>query len=66
MIFAAVAPGGAAYVVWNEIASERASRIRLSRSGDGGCTRSAPIAVARPATQAFLPNVDVAGDGGVG
>ncbi len=66
VISAAVAPRGTAYVVWNEIVSHSASRIWLSRSRDGGRTWSAPMAVARPATQAFLPNVAVAGDGGVG
>jgi hypothetical protein len=66
VISATVAPGGAAYVAWNEIASESASRILISRSRDGGRTWSAPAAVARPATQAFLPSVAVAGDGGVG
>ena len=66
VIDAAIAKDGTAFVVWNEIFSETSSEIFFSRSRDGGETWSAPDAVARPPTQAFIPAVAVAKGGVVG
>jgi hypothetical protein len=66
VIDTAVAGDGTAYVVWNEIFSERRSRIFIARSPDGGRVWSAPATVARVSTQAFLPAVAVAKGGLVG
>jgi BNR repeat-like domain len=66
VISADIARDGTAYVVWNEIRSERESRIFISRSRDGGIEWSEPHAIAAPATQAFIPSVAVARNGTVG
>jgi hypothetical protein len=66
VIDTAVAGDGTAYVVWNEIFSERRSKIFIARSRDGGRTWSAPGTVARVPTQAFIPAVAVAKGGVVG
>jgi hypothetical protein len=62
----AVGRDGTVYVVWNEIFSEKRSRISISRSRDGGRRWSKPKAVANRPTQAFVPAVAVAADGVVG
>jgi hypothetical protein len=61
-----LAPDGGAYVTWNQVLSQSAGRIYLSRSTDAGQTWSAPLTVASPGGQAFIPNLAVAGDGTVG
>jgi BNR repeat-like domain len=66
VIDAAVAPDGTAYVVWNEIFSKDSSEIFISSSHDGGQSWSAPGAVAKPKTQAFLPAIAVTNKGLLG
>lgn len=66
VISSALGRDGTAYVVWNEIESESASRVSIVRSRDGGRTWSEPRTVAALRTQAFVPNVAVARHGTVG
>jgi hypothetical protein len=66
VISTAVARDGTAYVVWNEITSDRLSRVLIARSRDGGRSWSSPTAVARVTGQAFVPSVAVAPFGTVG
>lgn len=57
---------GTLFTAWNDIRSSQSSLIRVARSSDGGRTWSAPVDVAKPAAQAFLPALGVSGDGTVG
>jgi hypothetical protein len=65
-ISADIAPDGTAYVTWNVIASSASSQILFAKSIDGGRSWSKPAAVAKVASQAFLPSLAVGGDGTIG
>ena len=65
----AVAPGGAAYVAWQDSRFSGGVRdgIAISRSIDGGASWSVPARVNNaPNVSAFTPNVHVSADGTVG
>src|SRR4051794_24208181 len=66
IITTAVGRDGTVYSAWNEISSQSASVIHVSRPTDGGRTWSKPAMVAAPPGQAFLPSIAVADDGTVG
>lgn len=66
IVSVAATPTGQARVVWNEIASEKASTIFTATSDDDGATWSAPREVAMPRAQAFLPAVAIGRDGSIG
>jgi hypothetical protein len=66
LVSAATAPDGTLYVVYNRIASEESSQIKIVRSSDNGRTFSSPAVVKSVAAQAFIPSVAVDGHGRVG
>jgi hypothetical protein len=61
-----VGPHGVPVVAWTDIASPHSSRVRASRSTDGGRTWSRPVAVARVPGQAVQASLAAAGDGTLG
>ena len=61
-----VGPDGVPTVVWNDLASPDSSRVRASRSTDGGRSWSRPVAVTRVSGQAIQASVAAAGDGTLG
>jgi hypothetical protein len=66
IVSTAVDSRGTLYTAWNDIKSPQSSLIRVARSTDGGRGWSAPVDVAKPAGQAFLPALGVSEDGTVG
>jgi len=66
---AAAGPDGSLWLAWQDSRFSGGVRdaIALARSGDGGRTWSAPVAVNRdPAVAAFTPNLHVRADGVIG
>jgi hypothetical protein len=66
IVSAATAPDGTLYLVYNEIQSDKRTRIKMAISRDDGRTFSAPSVVRSIAAQAFIPSVAVDARGVVG
>lgn len=66
LVSASTAPDGTLYVVYNDIAADRTTRIKITRSSDNGRSFSAPSVVRSVAAQAFIPSVAVDRRGTVG
>jgi len=65
----AAGPGGELYAVWQDarFSGGQIDAIAMSKSADGGLTWTTPVRLSTvAATQAFTPQVHVAGDGTVG